>query len=174
MVRLQDEGLVNMLPQRGSWVSLIDLDMVHDELFFRLSLELSTLKRLEETEIGSSYLKKMEYLVELQKEALTHEDGASYYEADDKMHETYFEAAGLKRFWDIILKEAGNYRRMRILSFYANNIPSVNIEQHRELISALESKNWKSAKKILTSHLLKLNNETKSIIKKYPAYFQEK
>lgn len=173
LIHLQDEGLVNMLPQRGSWVSLIDMDMVHEELLFRLSLELTCLDRLKQKEASPSYLKKMEYLVELQKEALDTGSGANYYEADDKMHETYFEAAGLKRFWNIILKETGNYRRIRILSFYADGVPKVNIDQHESLIECLRNRDFSHAKEILKSHLSKLDDEVSEIIGKYPTYFKE-
>ena len=41
LMRLRSDALVVMRPQRGCWVSRIDLSRVDDECFFRLALEKS-------------------------------------------------------------------------------------------------------------------------------------
>lgn len=172
LMRLQDEGLVDMLPQRGCWVSLIDYKRVWEELLLRLSLELTAIERLAREE-KESYYKEMEFLIELQKEAISEADAVSYFEADDKMHEVYFRAANVPSFWSVIVRETGNYRRMRVLSFFAEGIASLNIEQHEMLLSAFRRKDWAFSKQILTSHLKKLEEEKKKITDKYPQYFKE-
>ena len=64
LMRLRSEGLVVMRPQRGCWVSRIDLSRVDDECFFRLALEKSVIDRYREY-MKASDLTRLEYFIAL-------------------------------------------------------------------------------------------------------------
>ncbi len=169
LIRLQSEGLVDILPQRGSWVSLIDYQMVKEEMLLRELLELEALAHLPKEK--EAYIKAMEYCIALQKEAKENSDAVSYYEADDKLHSVYFEAAGYSRFWQIILRETGNYRRLRMLSFFYEGIAGLNIRQHEKLIESIKKGSFEDSRNIIKSHITKLDTEKNKIIEKWPEYF---
>ena len=170
LIKLQGEALIEMLPQRGCWVSKIDLKRVEDERHLRLALERSVLesfnKMLKDSEIAS-----LEYYLALQREAIKEKQSEAFYSADDNMHEVYFEAAGYKRFWDLLMKETGNYRRMRLLSFDAEGIAKKNIQQHEELVAALRCGDFTGASRITNEHISKLTIELDAIVGEHPDYF---
>ena len=170
LMRLRSDSLVVMRPQRGCWVSRIDLSKVEDERFFRLALEKSAIERFRDY-MKSSDITRIEYFIELQTEALEAKDIVGFYNADDDMHAIFFEASGLSRIWQLILRETGNHRRMRILSMSAKDVLLLNIRQHEALLGALKAKDFSRAREIEIEHLSKLKYETDVIIESHPEYF---
>lgn len=173
LMRLSTESLVDVLPQRGCWVSLIDTDRVEEERFLRHSLEKSVLSYFIDAS-KSSDISRLSYFVSLQKEAEESGDEAAFFKWDDEMHQCIFSTAGMQRCWQIIARETGHYRRMRLLSFDMPGVLEKNIEQHVQLISALEEKDLASALKIEGDHIFKLTFEAAEIIKANPGYFRRK
>ena len=170
LMRLRSEGLVVMRPQRGCWVSKIDLSRVDDECFFRLALEKSVIDRYREY-MKPSDITRLEYFIALQKEASAASDPVAFYNADDDMHSIFFEATGLMRIWQLIQRETGNHRRMRILSMGSKDVLDKNIAQHEELVEALRRKDFPLAVTLETEHLSKLKCQTDAIIESNPEYF---
>ena len=179
LMRLRSDALVVMRPQRGCWVSRIDLGKVEDERFFRLALEKSAIERFKDY-MKLSDITRIEYFIELQKEALESGDTVGFYNAgdtvgfynaDDDMHAIFFEATGLSRIWQLILRETSNHRRMRILSMGSDEILRTNLEQHQQLAKALAEHDFGSALSIETEHLSKLRYESKAIVEAHPEYF---
>lgn len=170
LMKLQSEALVDMLPQRGCWVSKIDLDRVKEERLLRVALERSVLESFN-TPIKESEIAKLEYFLALQKEAVEEGNSMAFYSADDSMHAVYFEVAGLTRFWELLMKETGNYRRIRLLSFDAEGVARKNIDQHQALVAALAKGDFADASKIIGEHLAKLSFEKDAIVKEHPDYF---
>ena len=170
LMRLRSDALVVMRPQRGCWVSRIDLGRVDDECFFRLALEKSVIERYRMS-MKPSDITRLEYFIALQKEAMEAGDIVGFYNADDDMHAIFFEATGLMRIWQLILRETGNHRRVRILSMGSRDVLQKNIKQHEELVDALRKKDFPLAVTLETEHLSKLKYETDVIVESHPEYF---
>lgn len=171
LMLLQSEALVDMLPQRGCWVSLIDLNKVEEERLLRLALERCVFERLP-SRLKNSDLASIEYFIALQRESLEKHDSQGFYSSDDEMHHVYFKAAGLENFWSLWIKETGNYRRIRLLSFDSDGSTESNIEQHELLLDALKQSDFQNALSIIEEHVMKLNYEKDDIVRKHPDYFK--
>ena len=76
LMLLQSEGLVNMYPQRGCWVSLIDLDKIDEQQLLRLYLEKCVLEHID-GKLKPSDIAGIEYFIALQKEAVEKKDSQS-------------------------------------------------------------------------------------------------
>lgn len=64
-VKLSQEGLIETIPQRGSFISLIDLDMVEESRFVRETLE-STIVRLACEQLKAEQVLQLLNLIALQ------------------------------------------------------------------------------------------------------------
>lgn len=170
LMRLSSESLVTVLPQRGCWISKIDMKRVEEERFLRYSLEKSVLSyfidRAQKSDIA-----RLEYFLSLQKEAREKNDEIAFFKNDDEMHKAIFIAADMERIWNIISTETGHYRRMRLLSFDEFGVLDVNIRQHEELIKALGDKDLAASLKVESEHIFKLTMEAGDIRKNNPTYF---
>lgn len=172
LIRLSLESLVDIYPQRGCWVSLIDMERVDEERFLRHSLEKSVLSYFIEYSKPSD-IQRLEYIISKQKEDAEADDKNAFFSSDDEMHMSIFQTARKERSWNIIARETGHYRRMRLLSFQMKGVYEKNIAQHEELVGALKEKNIQKALQIEGEHIFKLTFETGEIIRTNPLFFKE-
>jgi DNA-binding GntR family transcriptional regulator len=169
-IRLSREGLIKVIPQRETLVSLIDLDRVEQELFLRESLEMAVLKPF----IGRcqpDHIAKLEKLVEAQAAAFDRNEYINFMLFDDHYHQVFFEVAGHKLGWEVLESMCGHYHRVRLLSVWLNGIAQNIISQHIELLSAIKKKDLRESRLKLNRHLNKLHTEEKMLREKFPNYF---
>ena len=84
-IRLQKESLVDIIPQKETIVSRIDLKRVLQERFIRESLELAVIDPFLE-KCGPENLAVMKRLVEKQKEAMKAGESVELINQDNLMH----------------------------------------------------------------------------------------
>ena len=72
--RLENEGLVEIRPQSGTSVALIDMSKVRDERFRRLYLELGAVEKAFDKGISLQLLSQMENIIGKQKTAFAGRD----------------------------------------------------------------------------------------------------
>lgn len=171
-IRLSHEALVNILPQKGTFVSKIDLMRVQEERFLRESLESAVLEIFVKfhTEESIDRLKKN---LEKQKNAINENDIAKFVDYDDQFHSIMFDETRKHLCYRVIQSFSSHYRRIRYLSMYIADVSKSNIEQHQELIDAISAHNAVKANDVMKKHIRKLILEKDEICEKYPEYFQQ-
>lgn len=170
LMRLGGDNLVDIFPQRGTRVSLINLKQVEEERFLRKSLEESAVKKLIYQGKEEDW-HAMERIIEEQTAAMAKGDFIAFLEADDSFHQTIFEAIGMGRIWRIIKAQGGNHHRIRLLSFYEKNVIANIIAEHQQMVAALRDKQMDTILNLQNNHLSKLLQETEIIVARYPNYF---
>lgn len=166
-------NLVDIYPQRGTYVSKINLEKAEDERFIRLNLELGAIDRISEKKLPAD-LDLMKRLIAEQEKAFALRDTTALLSLDDEFHKTIFKTAGRERVFDFILTANGNYHRMRVISFMFDTIADGAIQQHKTLLEALEKEDFMLLKELDRKHLSKLIYETDSFRSSMPQYFIEK
>ncbi len=172
-IQLEKESLLKIVPQKGTTVSLIDFARVEQEYFLRKSLEKSVIDSFIEKADDMVYLKMNQY-IELQKKYMEAKDYIQFMEYDDLFHKTIFETAGQSLCWEITENFSGHYYRIRMLSIWQNGIADSIIDQHREILNALQNKDYEASKKSMGKHLLKLDTEKQMLLTQFPQYFAKK
>ena len=171
-IKLSNEDLVDVIPQKGSFVSKISLTRVKEERFLRESLELAVVEDLicHKENIDFADLKRN---LELQEKALAQGDDAGFTELDDEFHALLFREAGKARCYDVIVSFSGHYRRVRVLSISVEGVSESNIRHHKELISMIEQRELDSALALMKDHLRKLNTEKDVVVDKFKDFFRD-
>lgn len=169
-IRLEREGLVKIIPQRETVVSLIDPDRVRQERFFRESLELAVVEPFIDN-VSNIFLKDMATLIDRQKEALDSGENDEFFALDDYFHKSIFDTARQPLSWSIILSMSGHYWRFRHLTTMSKQISENVIDQHRQLVVAAEKRDAVAMRGMLEKHLRKLLVEESEIIGRNPEYF---
>ncbi|MGE4584505.1 MAG: GntR family transcriptional regulator [Sphaerochaeta sp.] len=172
LMRLSSDNLVDIFPQKGTRVSLINLRQVEEERFLRKSLEESAVKKFI-YQAREEHYERMERTISEQAESMKQNDFVSFLEADDLFHSIIFEGIGMTRIWKIIKAQGGNHHRIRLLSFYEKNVLANIIDQHKEMVEALRYKQMDSILRLEDKHLSKLLQETESMFQRYPGYFKQ-
>ncbi|MCL2008409.1 MAG: GntR family transcriptional regulator [Treponema sp.] len=169
LIRLSKEGLVRVVPQKETLVSLIDLIRVEQEFFLRESLEEAVLgpfiKHCE-----SRHFAEMEGLIVRQKDAIKSKSYVDFIKLDDNFHRILFDAGGQHLSWEVLSKMIGHYHRLRMLTIRIASIGEEKVNEHSDLLKALQKKDLRLAKKLLYNHLHNLETEVKLVQKEFPGY----
>ena len=170
LIHLSKEGLVEVIPQKETLISLIDPVRVEQEFFLRESLETSVLEPFLQS-TGNSRFAELEKLIVRQANALKAKSFIDFIDYDDRFHQIFFEASGQHLSWELLASMSGHYHRMRVLSILMAGSAGGKVDEHSKILAALKRKDLAKAKKMLYLHLHNLDTEEKLIRKAYPGYF---
>ena len=169
---LENEGLVEIRPQSGTSVALIDMAKVRDERFQRLYLELGAVEKAFGRGISKQLITQWEDNIEKQKKAFACRDTITFLELDKSMHRLLFEACGHEKVFDSMLATSGNYHRIRMVSYLFDDIFSSTIDQHTTILNALKANSIEMVTQLERNHISKIEIETSGYQKAYPQYFK--
>lgn len=170
-VRLAQEGLVWVLPQRGTRVSLIDSDMVEEARFMREQLEKAVI-RLACEAFPADNLAALESNLEQQQESTQSHDGKKMFELDEAFHRILFEGCRKNGTWNVIQQMNAHLNRTRVLWLWTEPHWELLYEQHREIYLAVKQKNADHAEQIMKEHL-QLSIANLPVLKeRFPEYFK--
>ena len=172
-IHLSMEGLVEVIPQKETRVSLIDPKRVEQEFFLRESLETAVLE-LFISKSGTGHFAEMESLISLQHSAIKSQTYVDFMNHDDRFHQILFEAAAQHLSWEVLSSMSGHYHRVRMLTILIAGIGDEKIEDHRKILTALKKGDIEKSKEVLYQHLHNLDAEEKLLLEKFPGYFVSK
>jgi DNA-binding GntR family transcriptional regulator len=169
-INLSKEGLVKVIPQKETQVSLIDFSRVEQEFFLRESLEMAVLKPFV-AHCQPGHFSDLERLIAMQNAAFDRNEFLNFLHYDDAFHRIFFEAAGQELSWEVLERMCGHYHRVRLLSIRLNGIAKHIVNQHKKLLVALQKKDLPKVMSQLNLHLHKLSSEKQSLQEEFPDYF---
>ena len=172
--RLKERMLLTVYPQRGTFVSLIDMKTVELILFIRESLEQEAIRLLqfEKQEVRDRMSEAMKACIERQSIAISDNiDMDAFYLLDNEFHGCLLEAVGKKDVMGIIREDYIHFRRWRNFDVVRSGRQREIIEEHTALMHALVKNETKEAHEILHMHL-NTENRLRHIREKVaPEYF---
>ncbi|MDU2197656.1 MAG: GntR family transcriptional regulator [Peptostreptococcaceae bacterium] len=152
--KLELEGLVVMLPRKGAYVANMSLKDVIDVLEVRASLE-GLSASLAAERISDIDLKRLKKIAEEFKESTINADIETLLKKDVEFHECIFKAANNKKLTQVINSLWEQVYRFRVtyISDYDSSLSIV--EEHKNILSAIEKGDCELAKKYATEHIEK-------------------
>lgn len=169
-IRLAAESLGEILPQRKTLVSRIDLARVQQERFLRAALELAAVP-LFVRRLTPSDIVEMKDLCMRHAALMETGDTEGALALDDALHRCVFLGAGQALSWGAVEKTNGHYRRARLLMIRENGEAEGVAEEHAAIIEALEARNAEEAMRRTRRHLDKIACCEDALRAKYPGYF---
>lgn len=173
LIRLEQEGLVTLLPQRGTMISQIDLLRVEQERFLRLSVEEEVMKLFmaghtpSDITLLQEALRRQQELVDCKAVDLR-----EFLASDDAFHEVFYAVVDKLFCLKAIQNVWGHYRRMRLLTLDDRASLQEIIRQHSTLMTALQARDTELMSNTFYYHLRKLDREELVLLKKYPYLFK--
>lgn len=166
--KLEDTGLVRVVPNSGTFVSPISLDRYMEECFSRTQLEVGAARRaaMRNSNIKSSLV--LETLLTKQANAVDEEDFDALFYLDEEMHKAIFEMAGVPGAWDLVKKSQSDVYRVRHLKVLYNLRRGIEVlDEHRAIVAAIRSGSPDDAEAAIVAHLGSLDNQIE-VLSKYP------
>ena len=150
--KLELEGLVVMIPRRGAIVADITLSDLKDVLEVREALE-ELAARLACKSITADQLDALKKLAEKFKKCLNENDIAECAQADMEFHEAIYHATGNGRLVQILNNLREQIYRYRIESLKDRNTYPILLEEHKQILEALEKRDEKLALEATSRHI---------------------
>lgn len=174
IVKLGEERLLNVYPQKGSYVSKIDLKLVTESLFMRKTLEKEVLTMAIEKGVSESLLKNLEKNLHFQKVLFKMEDDLhEFLYLDNEFHCIIFREYEMERVWETIKQFNTHYDRLRLLDALEKTNLEKALSQHEDIISILKEGRVEDIDTTITDHLSNFKKVISSLEEKYPTYFQK-
>lgn len=174
-LKLQEQGLVEMIPQKETAVSKIDLKRADQEKFIRESLELGIVRKFMDKETSESknkIVRELKEKIHIQKKCVDSRDFVGFLKADDEFHSTLFTAVGETMAWDIVSQQSGHYDRMRILFVQDKDAADSSIYQHERIVEYLEENDQNKATEAMIYHIRRPEFDYDRIISEHEEYFK--
>lgn len=156
--KLEEEDLIEVRSQRGTYVTRIDLKKLKDLMFIRYSTEFALMSELQKTltEGQINILEgKLDRLRDILHQCAGNEQEAAnlYFEKDNELHQAIYGMVGRESVLDLLNDSFPYYARYRVLTgFTDENHLAKAIATHEALIAALESKDETALKNAVHYH----------------------
>ncbi|QHQ62563.1 FCD domain-containing protein [Anaerocolumna sedimenticola] len=170
LIELSKLKVVEIYPQRGSFISLIDNQLVDEARFVRLILEQAMVESACDIADAANFLTLDENL-KLQDFYLEHNAKDKLLQLDNEFHELLFLISNKKFTYDLLGGMMTHFDRVRRLSLSVIK-DSKNISDHRSLVNAIRKKDKELARSIITKHLSRYKLDEEELKKQYPDYFK--
>lgn len=170
LIRLADEGLVEVVPQLGTFVSRISVRDVREVQFIRETLERASLRGVIER-ITSTGERTLRRLLDEQRDAAADNDLHRWFATDEELHRTLLEIGGHPKVWPIVASAKAHLDRLRLLSLPDREILEELHTQHTELVDMVVAKQRRKADAVLTRHLRVALGVLEPLERTYPDYF---
>jgi len=168
--KLQQEHLVDIIPQVGSYVSKINIELIEEaaSMWFNLEKEVLKLACHCFPENHLNQLKRNLHLQEMlvaEKEIFV--DSKEWinklHELDEQFHAIIFEGHRRSNTWKAIEQMTSNYQRMMNLTPLHYHFEQM-VAEHRDVLSMIEKKEMERVESVLRSHIFRpiydLKNES--------------
>ncbi|WP_102026597.1 GntR family transcriptional regulator [Salirhabdus sp. Marseille-P4669] len=158
LVRLETEGLLELVPRRGFIVEPIekeDLKEIYEiaESLEGLAVEMATKK------VGQAELHELETIVVKQEEALSKHDLYRWAVLDDQFHSLLIDFSKSNRLRTVIDIHSDQLYRARLYTINHRPILYRSIDEHKAIIACMKAKDSKAARVVMESHRRRAQQE---------------
>lgn len=151
-IRLSEEGLVDIFPQRGTLVSPIRMGEIEEAQFLRDILETAIVRRAAR-DIDEASLAQIEANLQRQDVSLQQKDYIEFMELDEEFHRLLCQSVSLPRAWRVIHAVKGQLDRVRFMGLPQPGHADLMVRQHAAIFNAIRTGNAELAETEMRTHL---------------------
>ena len=171
IIRLVDDGLIDVFPQQGSFVAPIRIGNVRESHFVRKCLELAVLKKATGN-WGQQASTRAEQLLQQQAVAVADNDVDRFNSLDEDFHRFFTQVAGLPGVWNTVQGAKARVDRLHQLAAIEGRLPMV-IREHRSVVRALDGADFSRAIERMEDHLDKVMTLLDLLMARNANYFTD-
>lgn len=171
LIKLANLGFVDVLPQRGTYVSLFSMEKILEARFIREALEVSVVSYLAEN-TTPEVIAAAEAIIAEQKLAAIADDVLLFQDLDDQFHQVLASYTGHPRVAEKIEEEKAHMDRVRKLSLHISGQYKRIITQHKAIIRALKAGSKAAAIEAMSTHMRGIYKVLDTLPEEHPEYFQ--
>ncbi len=167
-IKLAEDGLVEIRPQRGTFVCKISIPAVMDARFVREAIEADIVKVLAANPDDALERELRSQLDEQQRVA--GRDSVRFIALDERFHRSLAEAAGKSHAWNVLENVKVQMDRVRHLATKRFPMEAL-VEQHRAIVDAIAAGDVRAAESAMRNHLRTILTDLPEVARDRPEFF---
>lgn len=167
LILLAEEGLVQVFPQIGSFVSRVDPQRVADAQFLREAVELTALEDVPADPDPSLLAELEDNLVRQRSPEI---DVEEFFALDEEFHRGLLRLSGHERAWPTVVSAKGHLDRARRLGLESSP-PQVYADQHVDILDAVRAHDLQRARTTMRTHLRAVFTDIEDLRTRKPHLF---
>ncbi len=170
-LRLENLGLLDIVPQRGTIVAPMRAVEFRKSQFMREAFELALVSRAVQLEDNREICKALDRELRLQSVHSELGDEDAFFRSDEAFHEAIAVHCGLADVWPEVQRFKMHMDRFRYALRSQREMPAV-LDQHRKIAEAICNRDESAALSAMTIHLRRANHLIPDAAKEHPEYFE--
>ena len=166
---LSKSKIIEVFPQKGSLVSLIDKELIEEAVFVRATLESAITEQAALT-ASEEDIKYLGDNLELQEFLLKQNNIDKFMEMDNAFHQKMYAITNKLQCYYLVKAMNIHHDRFRELRVQGADRSPI-IRQHKQILEAIKEHNGENAQKYTYEHITRTRIDVAEIQKKYPEYF---
>jgi GntR family transcriptional regulator, rspAB operon transcriptional repressor len=172
ILKLSDEGLLEIYPQSGIFVSRIPMAALPEAIIIRKALEETTAQFAAERATSSQIL-VLHAVLERQREANAANDRDAFHHADEAFHAGIADVAGHPGIWTLIQQVKIHVDRYRRLTLPQPGRIARAIGEHEAILDAIKAHDPARARIAMQTHLERLLGDISATQSINPEFFDQ-
>ena len=168
-IHLGQDHLLDILPQRGTFVARLHTQMIREARFMRVVMEEAVMAEACQG-LPESCLRQLYEILERQQKAADAGDKRAFFEADNAFHETVFSGCGRPHIWQTLMRASLDYSRARVLNAFLEP-KEIPLSVHEDMLKAIESHEGDKAARLVRQHMANQETGIRKLMQLYPNYF---
>ena len=154
LIRLQDDGLVEVIPRRGMRVRHVSIDDMREiyQLLYCIEATAAELLAGRRLSADSEEIRRLEVATDEMEASLEEDDLDAWAEADARFHGLLLEYCGNDRLARIGRSLADQCHRARLMTLRLRPRPTQSTADHRSLVNAIRNHDENAAHEIQRAH----------------------
>ena len=163
LIKLKGEKLIDVKPQAGTYISLIDWKIIKEAIFMRYNLEREALKEACES-FPEDIMMELEKCLFAQKLIKNKKDNVlEFHNLDKDFHKLLFQGIDKSNVWESISNISTHYNRMRLLAEMKLNKEFL-VDQHMTYLDIIKEKKTDEIEDLVYKHIKAPIKEWKKLI----------
>jgi DNA-binding GntR family transcriptional regulator len=168
--QLAVEGLLEAVPQRGTFVARLHRAKIADAIFVRESIECRAAALAAQA--APAQRRQLAEIVARQARASARKDYATHLATDEELHHRILVLAGHPHAWPALRLARMGMNRIRHLAIPAVGSHRIAIDHHRLIVDAIAAGDGRAAAQAMRVHIHSPLDFLDAILERHPEYFE--
>ena len=169
-IKLSDIGLLEIRPQRGTFVRLISIREVENARFIREAIEVAIVRKAAGTATDADFDRLAEIIAD-QKSVSRSGDNVAFLRLDEMFHQAIARSADCEDAWRVLESLKTQMDRVRFLSLPKATPLKLIIEQHQRILQGIKAHSPDESERAMRLHLSEILVSLPHLAAKYPSLF---
>ncbi len=168
-IKLAEEELVSVRPQRGTYITRISVSAVLAARFIREAVEADIVRKVAET-VSAAGLNQLLCNLGQQEAAKDRGDARAFMDLDDAFHRLLAQLADEQNAWDFLEALKSQMNRVRHIAVQ-QYVPEKLVVQHTDILAAIQRRDPDAAEAAMRKHLRQVLMDLPDIAQAQPGFF---